>query len=1056
MQTIENLRKNWNIDKETFKNKELGGLQDFICDVLECVEIFNLKKGNESTKIENRKKEFTRETRKKDEKGRADFVIFINKNEIVIPVEVEKYENIIIGEKQLFRYQLEWDKKYGILTDGGTWRFYNNNIYREFSIEEIFNEPEKFLIFWNDYIKPENYYLSFFESISGEDSANKYNEENISVENNRNLFFDDITHLINNFVVQLDLAGYFKEIDIKNSKKKATEIAFAYLIQFVLYKTLVDNTFENYKNEFQIRIEEIKKSIEVNVFSTVLVHISSISSFISENLYKPFSNEQENINEKLKFAIRQPKNKIEDVSLWLDIIVFIKKYNFSNIKNDIFGYVYENYLKALYDDSKKGQYFTSPEIVNLMLDEIGYTKEEIKSRFLADGEKANISIIDPSCGSGTFLYSAVDRIIDALDDYTSERAKIIEKLINANVYGLDIAEFPLYLAEMNILMRMLPLIINEKYNNPIEKKIQVFLTRDSIAEFLDAGIYAIDPMLSKNSEQENLFDSSQLALGYKSFIRDEDNLYDMKYSLRPPRIRFDFVIGNPPYISYNECCRQNLLSFELIKNKTISLNNIYGVNLHSIENFPKKYPPKPNLYSFFISLGLALSKDNAKVSLIIPQTILTETDYDVIRFHLAKYTTIEKIITFQKKKFIDRGVYKIRDISTSSMIFVITKRQSSEKHKILYKNVKLKSQRKRILQKEALDNFKNWNYFKLNEKITKFYNSYKSITEDLSIYYDHSKSIKLFKNKFYFDVGFIINKNYIKHSKKNLDDYYLINFQKKWRNKLSDFLQYYPNDVDLIELPKASQGLESLNCKYKIIWQKSYGIRKFYFSDKNILPNMSDQQFIASNNKKEILYLLSIFNNKINYLIFQKLFSLQNEKIGMFLVIKRLKQFIRIPKITNDNQYIKDEIINQTEKMLDLEDVLLKDIVDFSNVLMQKFTHIEIKNKSLMLSAGNNIVTVKIPVNKIKIIENAINEEYFEKGILTKEINLTELKNLTVVDFEKQTKIKKYIDDLIFALYFNVEIKNIGIENSVEIENICKQNEFYDLINNDAEDLENE
>jgi len=40
MQTIENLKKNWNIDKETFKNKELGGLQDFICDVLECVEIF--------------------------------------------------------------------------------------------------------------------------------------------------------------------------------------------------------------------------------------------------------------------------------------------------------------------------------------------------------------------------------------------------------------------------------------------------------------------------------------------------------------------------------------------------------------------------------------------------------------------------------------------------------------------------------------------------------------------------------------------------------------------------------------------------------------------------------------------------------------------------------------------------------------------------------------------------------------------------------------------------------------------------------------------------------
>jgi len=41
---------------------------------------------------------------------------------------------------------------------------------------------------------------------------------------------------------------------------------------------------------------------------------------------------------------------------------------------------------------------------------------------------------------------------------------------------------------MNILMRMLPLIITEKYNNPVEKKIKVFLTKDSVAEFVDIAL----------------------------------------------------------------------------------------------------------------------------------------------------------------------------------------------------------------------------------------------------------------------------------------------------------------------------------------------------------------------------------------------------------------------------------------------------------------------------------------------------------------------------------------------------------------------------------------
>jgi len=156
---------------------------------------------------------------------------------------------------------------------------------------------------------------------------------------------------------------------------------------------------------------------------------------------------------------------------------------------------------------------------------------------------------------------------------SEQLAKKVEELVNNDIFGLDIAEFPLYLAEMNILMRMLPLIINEKYNNPVEKKIKVFKTKDSISEFMDTAlrntIHDIDVAAQKNTGQGFLF-KEKLDLGYASYVRDEDDLKEMKDSLetrpRCPRRRFDFVIANPPYVSYNECCKQGVLIFELMKN----------------------------------------------------------------------------------------------------------------------------------------------------------------------------------------------------------------------------------------------------------------------------------------------------------------------------------------------------------------------------------------------------------------------------------------------------------------------------------------------------------
>jgi len=304
--TISQLKSKWNKEREFYKIQEVGsGTQIFVKDVLHCEDLFKLKKGLKSTPLVKRKNEFLEEVITK-ERRQSDIVIYIS-SDIIIPVEIERYQNIEAGKKQLLNYQTDLDKKYGILTDGYHWRFYNNNVFREFNLKQILDKTDIFWEFWKEYIKPEFYYLLFFESF-GQLSLLK--QDKLPVEQNRQMFFEDITNLIRGFKNKLQVEGYFNGIDKKTKNKMATEITYAYIIQFILYKTLVDNSFGTFEEEFENTVEEIHKYIKKGRYKDILGIIDGISAKISENIYRPFKKEQEFIQNKLLDLYRRVKNEL--------------------------------------------------------------------------------------------------------------------------------------------------------------------------------------------------------------------------------------------------------------------------------------------------------------------------------------------------------------------------------------------------------------------------------------------------------------------------------------------------------------------------------------------------------------------------------------------------------------------------------------------------------------------------------------------------------------------------------------------------------------------------
>jgi hypothetical protein len=1045
--SIKELRETWVANQEGFRTQELGRLQDFVRDVFESRQLFALTYGDLRRDNSKRKNEFTRETTKEGaSRGRADMVIFIDGEDIVIPVEVEKLGNIRAGESQILQYQTDWRKKYGILTDGREWRLYFDRWYEAFQLEDILNKKSNFWEKWEQYISPETYYDMAFNT-KGQQELFETERLDPCTAENRPFFFNDITNLLRTF--ETKIIALFPLI--AGEERQTIEITYSYIIQFILYKVLIDNNYKKLKNDYEVFRGWVRTAVQTQNYGVLVKDIKKISEYIYKNVYEPFRQKQEGINRRLIEQL-PTKPALDDIAPWLDIIMFIDRYNFAGLRNEIFGFVYENYLKELYHNENKGQYFTDPAVVNFMLEELGYTAEA-----LAKTGGKNISIIDPSCGAGTFLYSATLAIKEAFDNGTASSSKKIEELVNKNIFGLDIEEFPLFLAEMNILMQLLPIVVNAKYSNVINDKIKLFITKDSIAEFLDTPINTTgDNAKDTNKGLFDDFDKSNTP----PYMRNREDIMEMFNSLEEDlngRKRFDYVIGNPPYIGYNKCTQVSFAKKIKDTSDPFSMGNVYGVNLHSVPGRRKPYPPKPNLYAFFIALGLGLLKDNGKICYIIPQTILTAGDLDVLRYHLAKYTTIEKIITFEGNLFIGRGIKQTKPVPTSSLIFVVKKASPQKNHNIRIVNYKPYTEKqgadfdayfrsrnkesRNIPQIELLNNLDSWTFIKQSVEIQQMAAVYKS--DSLSIE-EWRRYVLQDYNEFNFDVGFILDQQYYTTDSDN--NYPVLDFTQSVGYTKMLFGNYYPKNRDKIQLTRNSR-YATLDHQYNIVCRIK-NFQRFMLIDEPIIFNMGQAAIVATDNKEEALFLFALLNAQVNISILENNCKTENEK--EFLVsIKTIKQYIRIPKITDTNAPVKNEIIKQTEALLDLEKPVIKDFVDFPATTLHKFDYIRVVGNAIVLTAGDRNYTAKIKPNKVDIVSATITAKYFPKDCLvpSKEINLEELRFLPAIDVDAQARIKAYIDDLVFALYFNVPIRKLGLENASGIHATCEKNEFYALVN---------
>jgi hypothetical protein len=324
-------------------------------------------------------------------------------------------------------------------------------------------------------------------------------------------------------------------------------------------------------------------------------------------------------------------------------------YEFSVLPADILGQVYEQFLGRVIvlssdhtvrieekPEVKKagGIYYTPTFVVDYI---VRHTLGELFTG-KTYRQVSNLKILDPACGSGSFLIVAYQYLLDwHRDQYiaagksrpknrvyqgpggewmltTDERKRI---LLN-NIYGVDIDTQAVETTKLSLLLKVLEGETSQSLNTQLQ------LLQERALPDLANNIKCGNSLV-----QSDFYAHTQLAL-LDQDQRSGVNVFD--WASEFPKIMagggFDTVIGNPPY---GASLSQPEVDY-LLTNFTFQQYQL-------------------DTYLLFFEKGLRLLRSAGLFGMIIPNTWLLNLQSDRIRKHIFSQTQIQHIVHYLYRVF---------------------------------------------------------------------------------------------------------------------------------------------------------------------------------------------------------------------------------------------------------------------------------------------------------------------------------------------------------------------------------------------------------------------
>ena len=402
------------------------------------------------------------------------------------------------------------------------------------------------------------------------------------------------------------------EIDLKTKVTRKELDTIRWNLHNILYGGGKYQTelFFNVLGLFLAKIYDEKNTIEGDPYVFQIIYKNGDAESPDEVYEKVDKLYRNALRELLGFSdeeINKDKGIVFDSPKVKYVVDILQGISITTSEYDVLGDFFENIVWGEFKQSK-GQYFTHPILVKFILKALDIEKFALK---LINSEKRLPYVIDPSCGSGTFLIE----VMKMVTDYILSHSKDLKK--SKQIMEFASSRFPLNAENRWADDFIYGVEINKDL--AMATKVNMVMHGDG-----SANIEARDALLPFKE-----FSKSGLQFFKKTDV----------YS-KPINEMFDMVISNPPF------------SVTIDRDTAEQLPETFLWGDKIAESLSKQKEKKEvSTETLFIERWFQLLKPHGRLGVVLPETIFSAPENREIRLFLYKFFKIKAIVSIPKLAF---------------------------------------------------------------------------------------------------------------------------------------------------------------------------------------------------------------------------------------------------------------------------------------------------------------------------------------------------------------------------------------------------------------------
>lgn len=419
----------------------------------------------------------------------------------------------------------------------------------------------------------------------------------------------------------------------KWTKELLDEAVQRYLNRLIFIRTCEDRKIENEQLRAALRQWREENKRKLRIYINNVMHDGFVEKYDSD----------------IFFAHMAGEIPVEDTVLAQVIDELYEsptgaQYNFDAINADILGNIYEQYLATVLREggslvereSKRkemGIYYTPTYIVDYI---VKNTLGEIVAKTKSGEDLRKITVLDPACGSGSFLIRAFETLREAYAKknggdtqlLTENVSKNANDILTKNLYGVDLDIKAIEIVYLNLLLRA--------------------ATQPGLLPMLSDNIKRGNSLISGTKEEME----AQFGPHWKE--KKHPFNWEEEFKSVMDSGGFDVVVGNPPYLLLQPQNTEDGVLEYIKKNFTVAQYKIDD-------------------YHLFLERGISLLKDDGILGFITPNTYLMNIYTSNLRKYILNNCRILQIISIPLEVF--------PDASVDTSIIIVQKERNEKKRK---------------------------------------------------------------------------------------------------------------------------------------------------------------------------------------------------------------------------------------------------------------------------------------------------------------------------------------------------------------------------------------